>query len=96
MKLRSISITTLLLIAATAFAQQAPQGAGPKPKSQKEVDALRKVQADQQAGNWSQEIQDINAVLENFADTEFKPQLLNMAMDAAQRSGESPSSQRCP
>lgn len=85
MRLRSISAFALLLAALPAFSQQ-----GPKPKSQKEVDALRKVQADQQAGNWNQEIQDINAVLENFADTEFKPQLLNMAMDASTRLGDYP------
>lgn len=69
-------------------AQQQPAPNQPRPKSQKEVDALKKVQADQQAQNWGQEIQDINAVLENFADTEFKTQLLNMAMDAAQRQND--------
>ena len=84
MRLRFVSALALA-VAIPAFSQQ-----GPKPKSQKEVDALKKVQADQQAGNWSQEIQDINAVLENFADTEFKPQLLNMAMDAATRQGDYP------
>ena len=50
--------------------QAAPQQ--PKPKSQKEVDALKKVQADAQAGNTDQEITDINYVLETFADTEYK------------------------
>ncbi|MBV8072147.1 MAG: hypothetical protein JO270_19735 [Acidobacteriaceae bacterium] len=89
MRLRSISTVALLLAAIPVFSQQ-QQAQGPKPKSQKEVDALRKVQADQQAGNWNQEIQDINAVLENFADTEFKPQLLNMGMDAAMRTGDYP------
>ncbi|HZQ55090.1 MAG TPA: tetratricopeptide repeat protein [Bryobacteraceae bacterium] len=69
---------------------QQPAANQPRPKSQKEVDALKKVQADQQAQNWGQEIQDINAVLENFADTEFKTQLLNMAMDAAQRENDYP------
>ncbi|MBV8551502.1 MAG: tetratricopeptide repeat protein [Acidobacteriaceae bacterium] len=89
MRLRSISITALLLIGTAAFAQQAQQAQpGPHPKSQKEVDALRKVQTDQQASNWKQEIQDINSVLEDFSDTEFKPQLLNMAMDASQRLGD--------
>ena len=68
--------------------QQAAAGGGPKPKSQKEVDALKKVQADAQAGNADAEIQDINAVLENFADTEDKDMLLNMAMEAAQRKGD--------
>jgi tetratricopeptide (TPR) repeat protein len=77
-----------LLIAATLpiAAQQAP--AQPKPKSQKEVDALKKVQADAQAGNAEQEIADINYVLENFADTEFKDMLLSMAMEAAERKND--------
>ncbi len=70
-------------VALPILAQQAP-----KPKSQKEVDALKKVQADAQAGNADQEIQDINAALENFADTEYKDMLLNMAMEAAQKKGD--------
>lgn len=85
MKLRSITALAFLAAAIPAFSQQ---GQGPKPHSQKEVDALRKVQADQQASNWSQELQDINFVLENFENTEFKPQLLTMAFDAAQRQGD--------
>ncbi|MDQ2840705.1 MAG: tetratricopeptide repeat protein [Acidobacteriota bacterium] len=75
--------TVLAALTLTAFAQQAP-----KPKSQKEVDALKKVQADAQARNFDQEITDINGVLENFADTEYKDMLLNMAMEAAQRKGD--------
>lgn len=92
------SAATSFLLVMPLFAQQqatqqqpAQQQAAPnqpRPKSQKEVDALKKVQADQQAQNWAQEIQDINSVLENFADTEFKTQLLNMAMDAAQREND--------
>ena len=58
----------------------------PKPKSQKEVDALQKVQAAQ--NDPDAEIQAIDYVLENFQDTEFKVQLLNMATDAAQRKGD--------
>ena len=80
-------ILTLATLVATAalpiLAQQTP-----KPKSQKEVDALKKVQADAQAGNLDQEITDINYVLENFADTEYKDMLLNMAMEAAQKKGD--------
>src|SRR5690242_17282857 len=78
------------LVAAAAFPiyawQAAPQQ--PKPKSQKEVDALKKVQADAQAGNPDQEIADINYVLENFADTEYKDMLLSMAMEAAERKND--------
>jgi tetratricopeptide (TPR) repeat protein len=60
----------------------------PKPKSQKESDALQKVLQAQQAQNWDGEIQAINYVLENFADTEYKTLLLSMAVDAAQNKGD--------
>lgn len=83
MRFPSISIVIALAAAITLQAQQ-----GPKPKSQKEVDALQKVQAAAQAQNYDGEIQAINYVLENFADTEYKPMLLSMAMDAAQRKGD--------
>jgi tetratricopeptide (TPR) repeat protein len=82
----------LALAALTLAAQQAQQPPGqqqgPHPKSQKEVDALKKVQADQQAQNWDAEITDINYVLENFADTEYKNMLLDMAIQAAQNKGD--------
>ncbi len=61
---------------------------GPRPKSQKEMEALQKVQAAAQANNPDAEIQAINDVLENFVDTQFKPQLLAMAMQAAERKGD--------
>jgi tetratricopeptide (TPR) repeat protein len=79
-------VTALAVAAASLVAQQ--QQAGPHPKSQKEVDALKKVQADQQAQNWDAEITDINYVLENFADTEYKSMLLDMAIQAAQNKGD--------
>ncbi|HEX4169102.1 MAG TPA: tetratricopeptide repeat protein [Bryobacteraceae bacterium] len=87
------SATLLAALSLSIFGHQAQQAqpaaqAGPKPKSQKEVDALKKVQADAQANNLDAEITDINAVLENFADTEYKDMLLNMAMEAAQRKGD--------
>jgi tetratricopeptide (TPR) repeat protein len=90
-----LTIATLLATAAIPILaqqqqQQPQQQQGPHPKSQKELDALKKVQADAQAGNPDQEIQDINYVLENFADTDYKDMLLNMAMDAAQRKGDYP------
>jgi tetratricopeptide (TPR) repeat protein len=85
--------SALLMAVIPAAAQQAAQQpagqqAGPHPKSQKEVDALKKVQADQQAQNWDAEITDINYVLENFADTEYKGMLLDMAIQAAQNKGD--------
>jgi tetratricopeptide (TPR) repeat protein len=42
----------------------------------------------QQAQNWDGEIQAINYVLENFADTDYKNLLLSMAVDAAQNKGD--------
>ncbi len=71
-----------------AQSQQSGQPATPKPKSQKEVAALQQVQAAAQSGNYDAEIQAINNVLENFADTEYKNMLLNMAVDAAQAKGD--------
>ncbi len=73
------------LLAASLLSAQAQQ---PKPKSQKEVDALQKVQAAAQANNADGEIQAINYVLENFADTEYKPMLLTMGMEAASAKGD--------
>ena len=64
------------------MAYQAKQ---PKPKSKKEQDALMQVQTAAQGNNPKGELDAINNVLENFADTEFKPQLLSMAMGAAQQ-----------
>jgi tetratricopeptide (TPR) repeat protein len=86
--------TALFVLAIPLIAQQQTQQAqpqaGPKPKSQKESDALRKVLAAQQAKDWDGEIQAINSVLENFSDTEYKPLLLSMAMNAAQQKGDYP------
>jgi|KBSMisStandDraft_5_1062788.scaffolds.fasta_scaffold557529_2 tetratricopeptide (TPR) repeat protein len=86
MTLRIATFSAALIFAALPVAAQ--QAGQPKPKSQKEVDALKKVQADAQANNYDQEIQDINYTLENFADTEFKNMLLNMAMEASEKKGD--------
>jgi tetratricopeptide (TPR) repeat protein len=82
----TLILATLLAALTLPVAAQGP--AQPKPKSQKEVDALKKVQADAQAGNLDQEITDINYVLETFADTEYKEMLLSMAMEAAERKND--------
>lgn len=74
---------TLIFAVLPLLAQQPPANQGPHPKSQKELEALQKVQAAQQAGNWDAELTAIDNVLENFADTDFKPQLMNMALAAA-------------
>ena len=63
--------------------------AKPQPKvSAKEQEALLQVQSAAQAGNVAGELTAITNVLENFVDTKFKPQLLDMAMDAAQRTND--------
>jgi tetratricopeptide (TPR) repeat protein len=46
------------------------------------------VQTAQQAGNAAGMLTAINNVLENFADTEFKPMLFAMALGAAQQLGD--------
>ncbi len=86
MKVRFFASLALFATLQLFAGQQAAQG--PKPKSQKELEALQKVQAAAQAGNFDGEIQAINAVLENFADTDYKNMLLNMAVDAAQNKGD--------
>lgn len=92
MRLRFLTHTAAVLaMSIPLVARQTPAPAAaqqPKPKSQKEVDGLQKVQAAAQAGNWDGELQAINYVLENFADTEYKVVLLNMAQEAAQNKGD--------
>jgi len=56
-----------------------------KPKSQKEVQAIQAVQAAQTPDD---RIKAIENVLTNFADTEFKNVLLQMAMQAEQQKGD--------
>ncbi len=103
MKFLNSKLAVILFSALPLFAQtQPPSGqtqpqsgqaqpqSGPRPKSQKESEALQKVLQAQQSGNWDAEIQAINYVLENFADTEYKTLLLNMAVDAAQNKGDYP------
>lgn len=96
MRVRMIAYAAVLSIAALpvlALPQAADQGAAqqatkPRPKSQAEVAALQKVQAAYGAKNWSGAIQAINDVLENFPKTDYKPQLLDMATEAAANQGD--------
>ena len=85
MRLQSFGIAAAVLCLALPLSAQQL-----KPKTQKEADALQKVLQAQQAQNWDGEIQAINYVLENFADTAYKNLLLNMAVDAAQNKGDYP------
>ncbi len=70
-----INLAKALMVAACAAAAFA-QVKQPKPKSQKEVDALMAVQ---NAADAKARISAIDNVLTQFADTEFKPGLLLMA-----------------
>jgi tetratricopeptide (TPR) repeat protein len=72
----------ILWAALPLAAYQAKQ---PKVKTKKEQEALMQVQAAAQKGDPKEELAAIDNVLENFVDTEFKPQLLNMALGAAQQ-----------
>lgn len=56
-----------------------------KPKSQKEVEALQALQA---AKTPDEQIQAIENVLTKFADTEYKPLLLQMAMQIETQKGD--------
>ena len=87
MKLRSAAYATAFIATVIPVFAQQPANA-PKPKSQKEVQALQKVQAAAQQNNPDAEVQAINEVLENFQDTEYKNMLLTMAMDAEASKGD--------
>jgi len=87
MKLRSAAYATAFFATVIPVFAQQPASV-PKPKSQKEVQALQKVQAAAQQNNPDAEVQAINEVLEQFQDTEYKNMLLTMAMDAEARKGD--------
>jgi len=68
--------------------QPQAQQQGPRPKSQQEMEALQKVKTALQAHNPDAEIQAVNNVLDNFTDTDYKPVLLNIGMQAAAQKGD--------
>jgi tetratricopeptide (TPR) repeat protein len=92
MKRYVLAVTAALAMTSFAFAQQQPaqqqsgqqpaQQAGPKVKSQKELEALKKVQ---EATTAPDRLQAIENVLQNFTDTEYKHILLDMAVQTAQQ-----------
>lgn len=99
MKKQFLTAAAMLGFAVAAVGQQSPQQPGqaqsgqaqtaqpqgPRAKSQKELDALKKVQA---ATDPEQRIAAIESVLENFADTEYKQVLLDMAVQAAEQAND--------
>ncbi len=72
-------VAAMLTLGAVAFAQ--------KPKSQKEIDAIKAVQSAQTP---DERIAAVDNLVTKFADTEFKAWALNLAADAAQRKNDSP------
>jgi len=80
------TVVALVLGATLAGPMMQAQNA-PKPKSQKEIQALQAVQA---AKTPDEQLKAIDNVLENFADTEYKPMLLQMGMQIAEQKGDYP------
>jgi tetratricopeptide (TPR) repeat protein len=75
----ALALGTVLAVPAL-YAQKAPQ-----PKSQKEIQAL---QAIQNAATPDERLKAIDSLLENFADTEYKTMVLQMAMQTAEQKGD--------
>lgn len=84
-------VTNVLLAlacgAVTISAGRAVAQAQPKPKSPKEIEALRAVQS---ATTADERLKAIDNVLTKFADTEFKAQLLQIAMQTAEQKNDYP------
>jgi tetratricopeptide (TPR) repeat protein len=78
----ALALSTMMLFAQAPPADVAKQ---PQPKSQKEVDALMAIQ---NAADPDARIAAIESLLKNFADTEFKVSLLQLAAASAQQKGD--------
>jgi tetratricopeptide (TPR) repeat protein len=74
-----------LALSAVVLLAQADVAKQPQPKSQKEVDALMAIQGAQDP---DARIAAIDSLLKNFADTEFKVPLLQLAAASAQQKGD--------
>ena len=80
MKLSNAACVAAALISALpALADQK----NPKPKNKQEIEALKQVQAT--ANDPDAQLKAITNVLENFADTDYKPMLISMAMQDSQQ-----------
>ncbi|HVT95757.1 MAG TPA: tetratricopeptide repeat protein [Bryobacteraceae bacterium] len=76
-------LTLLSLVACFALSPAFAQG--PKPKSQKEVDALMAIQ---NAQNADARLAAIDNLLTKFADTEYKSMVLDMAVETARQKND--------
>lgn len=84
-------VTAVLFTAMPVLSQQQQAATkGPHPKNKQELEALQKVQAAAQSGDPDQQLAAVNNVLENFTDTDYKPMLLSMAMQAAAQKNDIP------
>ena len=83
--MRRANFTLALVLGATLATAAMWAQKPPQPKSQKEVQALQAIQA---AQGPDAQLKAIDNVLENFADTEYKVMLLQMAMQIAEQKGD--------
>ncbi|HTS48371.1 MAG TPA: hypothetical protein VMH05_10535, partial [Bryobacteraceae bacterium] len=74
----------IFVLASTLWGQRGQQ-AGPKPKSNKEIAALNAINS---ATTVDDKLKAIDNVLTNFKDTEFKPMLLDMALQLESQKGD--------
>ncbi len=81
----ALAALAAILLAAPSFAQAPAAPQGPHPKSQKEVDALMAIQ---NATTADARLKAIDDLLTNFADTEFKTQVLDMAVETARQKND--------
>jgi hypothetical protein len=98
MKRYLLTATAALCIAGSASAQQQQQQqqqqqAGPKVKSQKELEALQKVQG---ATDPQQRLQAIDNVLENFTDTNSHPSAARWRQNCRHKSVSSAKTRKNP
>lgn len=75
----------IFVLAFSLWGQKDKGAAGPKPKSNKEVAALNAINS---AATVDDKLKAIDNVLTNFKDTEFKPMLLDMALQLEAQKGD--------
>jgi tetratricopeptide (TPR) repeat protein len=75
----------IFVLAFSLWGQKDKGAAGPKPKSNKEIAALNAINS---ATTADDKLKAIDNVLTNFKDTEFKPMLLEMAMQLESQKGD--------
>jgi len=82
---KSLLVAAGILVLASSLWGQKGQPAGPKPKSNKEIAALNAINA---APTVDERLKAIDNVLTNFKDTEFRPMLLDMALQLEAQKGD--------